>query len=502
MTERKESMQTGQARKKNPQGVRPSHKRRRRRRRRDRMLGVLAGVCAVLVLLVVLLVFLLLGGGRDESKPAAAILQGAGAQEMELFQETIQTVQEEAAETQEPVSTVKAVETETSEITVGIDVSEYQGNIDWEAAADGLDYVMVRVGYRDSGTDEITEDACARYNLQEARDQGLRLGAYFFSTAVSEEEAREEARWVCELLSGYPITYPVAYNCEGFQNPSSRQHELTIQERSLIAQAFLDEVEAQGYTGMFYAARNELRGNTLWDTDTLELKYRIWVAQYGIGSYPDTAAPDYTGKCAMWQYTNEGTVEGIDGAVDMNVAWFGYSETAAPKAEGTAMTVEADPEVGVTFTETEEQVTAKELANLRSTMDQGGDENIVAQLRNGETALRTGTGNNGWSRLEYNGQTLYAVSSLLTTDLSYTPPADEPQSEFKTQFTTVSEQVTAKEVTNLRNRPSVEEPSQVIVQLYNGEVITRTGVSDVGWSRVEYNGQTLYCISSYLQVVE
>ena len=66
----------------------------------------------------------------------------------------------------------------------------------------------------------------------------------------------------------------------------------------------------------------------------------------------------------------------------------------------------------------------------------------------------------------------------------------------------MSEQVTAKEVTNLRNRPSVEEPSQVIAQLYNGEVITRTGVSDVGWSRVEYNGQTLYCISSYLQTVE
>ena len=154
------------------------------------------------------------------------------------------------------------------------------------------------------------------------------------------------------------------------------------------------------------------------------------------------------------------------------------------------------------FTEVSEQVTAKEVTNLRSTMDQGSDGNIVAELHNGETALRTGTGNNGWSRVEYDGQTLYAVSSLLTTDLSYTPPAEEPESEFKTKFTTVSENVTAKDVTNLRNRPSVEEPSQVIVQLHNGEVIVRTGVSDVGWSRVEYNGQTLYCISSYLQTVE
>ena len=127
---------------------------------------------------------------------------------------------------------------------------------------------------------------------------------------------------------------------------------------------------------------------------------------------------------------------------------------------------------------------------------------MVAQLKNGETALRTGTGNNGWSRVEYNGLVLYAVSSLLTTDLSYTPPEEEEESEFKTKFTAVSENVTAKDVTNLRNRPSVEEPSQVIVQLHNGEIAVRTGVSDVGWSRVEYNGQTLYCISSYLQVVE
>ena len=157
----------------------------------------------------------------------------------------------------------------------------------------------------------------------------------------------------------------------------------------------------------------------------------------------------------------------------------------------------------MTFTEVEEQVTAKELANLRSTMDQGSDDNVVAQLKNGETALRTGTGNNGWSRVEYNGQVLYAVSSLLTTDLSYTPPEEEEEeSEFKTKFTAVSENVTAKDVTNLRNRPSVEEPSQVIVQLHNGEIAVRTGVSDVGWSRVEYNGQTLYCISSYLLVVE
>ena len=157
--------------------------------------------------------------------------------------------------------------------------------------------------------------------------------------------------------------------------------------------------------------------------------------------------------------------------------------------------------MGVTFEEVNEQVTSKDVTNLRSTMDQGSDSNIVAKLRNGETALRTGKGNNGWSRLEYNGQKLYAVSSYLTTDLGYTTSKAEPDDGFNQTFTKVSENVTAKDVTNLRNRPSMED-SEVIIQLHNGEVIARTGISDMGWSRVEYNGQTLYCIGSYLQVVE
>ena len=166
---------------------------------------LVSSIFVVLILAVLLLLFFP-GGGREQAEPAAAILQGAGKQNLELFQEITREAVSEEETQEEPVSTVKVVDTETDETTVGIDVSEYQGNIDWSQAAEGLDFVMVRVGYRSSETGEITEDACARYNLQEARDQGLLLGAYFFSTAVSEEEAVEEARWVCELLKGYPKT--------------------------------------------------------------------------------------------------------------------------------------------------------------------------------------------------------------------------------------------------------------------------------------------------------
>ncbi len=479
----------------------------KRRRQREKTKVLLASLCLTLLAVLILLVaFWLLSGGKKAAGQQDAATSGTVDETQEQAQtfddgtdpEALYQPEEDGAKV--TVSTVKEIAGETDEITVGMDVSQFQGTIDWKKVAEsGIDFVMVRVGYRSLGSGEIREDACARYNLQEADANGIKLGAYFFSTAVTEEEAREEAAWTANLLVGYPITYPVAYNCEGFQNTGSRQYGLSIGDRSKLAQTFLDEMETQGYTGMFYAARNELAENSLWLTDELELKYRVWVARYGLTG---ADRPDYDGEYSMWQYTNQGSVPGVDNYVDLDMAYFGYSDTASAQQEGAAEHVEADPEVGVTFEEVNEQVTSKDVTNLRSTMEQSDDSNVVVKLQNGETATRTGIGNNGWSRVEYDGQRLYAVSSYLTTDLSYKTPAKAADDGFKTKFTAVSEQVTAKEVTNLRNRPSVEEPSEVIVQLHNGEVIVRTGVSDMGWSRVEYNGQTLYCISSYLQTVE
>ena len=455
------------------------------------------GITVLALLILTLAAYLLIGGKAVSSGTESE----QADQETDVNEEDPESLYEPEENGEKvAVSTVKKIASETDKRTVGIDVSEFQGTIDWKQVADsGVEFAMIRCGYRSLGSGEIREDACARYNLQEANANGIQLGAYFFSTAVTTAEAEEEAQWMSDLLAGYPITYPVVYNCEGFQDSSSRQYGLSVDERSAIADAFLKKAEANAYTGMFYAARNELVNNTLWNTDALELAYRIWVAQYGSAQ---TDVPEYPGNFAMWQYTNQGSVPGISTYVDLNVAYFGYSETAEAQEEGSAQHVEADPEVGVKFDEVSEQVTSKDTTNLRSTMDQGDDSNVVATLKNGETALRTGIGNNGWSRVEYNGEKLYAVSSYLTADLAYQTPVKEPDDGFKTQFTRVSENVTAKDVTNLRNRPSVEEPSEVIAQLHNGEVVVRTGVSDVGWSRVEYNGQILYCVSSYLQLTE
>lgn len=393
---------------------------------------------------------------------------------------------------------------ETEQVTVGIDVAKYQGTIDWaQVASSGIDFAMVRVGYRTDGSREICADTNARYNMQEAQKNGIKLGVYFFSTALDAQEAKEEADWVADYISQYQITYPVAYDCEGFDKPGSAQYDLTNAERTDIAAAFLQEIYNRGYTPMFYASMAELSGNAKWDTSRIENTYKIWVSQYPSQPYPDTPKSSYAGAHAMWQYTNRGTVAGIGTPVDVNVAYFGYEGTADAVNPETPEEAQSDPEALMNFTEVNETVTAKDSTNLRNIPSQGGDSTVLYTLQNGETAQRTGVSDSGWSRLNYDGKTVYAVSSYLTTDLEYqAPQPEEAQSGdgLKTKFTECSDQVTAKIEVNLRTLPSVTNPdSAVAAVLHNGEYVTRTGINkDYGWSRVDYNGQTLYCVSSYL----
>lgn len=396
---------------------------------------------------------------------------------------------------------------ETDQVTIGIDVARYQGTIDWaQVAASGIDFAMVRVGYRADKSREICADTNAKYNMQEAQKNGIKVGAYFFSTAVSAEEAKAEADWVADYISQYQITYPVAYDCEGFDKPESAQYNLTNAQRTDIAIAFLQEIYNRGYTPMFYSSMGELSGSAKWDTERIEGTYRIWVSQYPSAPYPQTARSSYTGAHAMWQYTNRGTVAGISRPVDVNVAYFGYEGTADAQSTEAPEEVNADVEALMNFTQVSENVTAKESTNLRNIPSQGSDSTVVYTLQNGETIARTGVSDSGWSRLELNGQTVYAVSSYLTTDLNYKAPAPASQEGagsgdgLKTKFAERSDQVTAKIEVNLRALPSVTNPDAAVVAvLHNGEYVTRTGINEeYGWSRVDYNGQTLYCISSYL----
>ena len=225
----------------------------------------------------------------------------------------------------------------------------------------------------------------------------------------------------------------------------------------------------------------------------------------------------------MWQYTSKGQVAGIRGNVDVNVAYFGYSQEAEAKDKNPAQIVEANPEVGMNFTEVDERVTAKDATNLRNLPTTEGST-VVHQLQNGETAQRTGIGSNGWDRVIYNGQRLYAVHSFLTMDLSATGQSESAQADGGNgsqqgasgtgenvtdaqtsqagglTFRAVNEAVTARDKVNLRDQPSTET-GKIVGTLSYGEAVVRTGISgssDTGWSRLEVNGQVVYASSRLL----
>lgn len=298
---------------------------------------------------------------------------------------------------------------------LGIDVSRYQGQIDWtQVAASGIQFAMIRVGYRTQTTGVLNEDPYARYNLQEATKAGIKVGAYFFSSAVNAAEALEEAQFTADLLDKYQITFPVAYDCEGFSSSTSRQYALGKDVRTALAVTFLDAIAQRGYTPMFYASKSEMEDSKYWDMNTLAARYKVWVSWYPDLPFPQTPACTYTGVHAMWQYTQKAAIAGVSGEVDLNLAYFNYTETAAAKDTSGAAIVDASAAANVQYTDVYEVVTPNsENLNLRTVPSTASADTIVATIHSGDMIFRTGVGNNGWSKVLLNGIELYAYSNYL-----------------------------------------------------------------------------------------
>lgn len=462
-------------------------------------------VAVVGVILLIIIIVLVVGQLKHKDEPAAIGSTQQDTEEADPDDPQNSSMGKDTGVTVDATQLLSASGVaENDKLTIGIDVAKYQGTIDWsQVASSGINFAMVRVGYRTQKTGELCVDSNAKYNMQEAQKNGIQVGAYFFSTAITEAEAVEEADWVAEYVAQYQITYPIAYDCEGFDDADSRQSQLSTTERTNIAIAFIQEIYQKGYTPMFYSSMNEMNNSAKWDMSAIESTYKVWVSQYPASPYPTTAKSAYAGPHAMWQYTNQGTVAGINKPVDLNVAYFGYDGSANAQDGSGAGDATADPEALMKFQDVNEEVTAKEAANLRDIPSQDTDSTVIATLQNGEVATRTGISNSGWSRVSYNGATYYAVSNYLTTDLSFTAASQEGAGSgdgLKTKFTDASDTVTAKIEVNLRALPSVTNlDATVVAVLKNGETVTRTGINnEFGWSRVDYNGQTLYCISSYL----
>ena len=376
----------------------------------------------------------------------------------------------------------------------GIDVSKWQGKIDWQKVKNaGIDFAIIRIGYR-AENGQLNRDGNADYNIQQAQKVGILVGVYFFSTAINQNEAIEEAQWTVSAIKGYSISYPVVYDCEGFKNSDSRMYNLTAEQRTQNALSFLDTVKKSGYEGMFYGSKSDLTNNSAFNISEIEAKYKIWVAQYKNPPYPQSQKPDYNGSYDMWQYTNKGIVSGVEGNCDMVVSYF-EKKIAAPKDESTEVVTAKPPKTQeeLLYTDVSEDITAKDKVNLRS--GAGTNFDVVTLLENGTVVKRTGIGKNGWSRLEYNGQTVYAITSYLTTELN-SKPEPKPDIVDGNTFTPQNDSVTAKQEVNLRLSPATS--GEIAGVLKNGSVLQRTATSNKGWSRLIYEGQTVYAITSYL----
>lgn len=209
---------------------------------------------------------------------------------------------------------VTGVRTLSGQAALGIDVSKWQGEIDWNMVSDaGIEYAIIRCGYRGSVTGSLVEDPYFEQNMKGALAAGVKVGIYFFTQATNEVEAVEEASMVVSLIRDYDITYPVFIDTEG-AGGNGRADGLDVDTRTLVCNAFCRTVENAGYEAGVYASRNWY--NSRLDTPALE-KYVIWLAEY-------RSAPIYQGYYQMWQYTSRGSVSGINGNVDLNISYLGY----------------------------------------------------------------------------------------------------------------------------------------------------------------------------------
>ena len=194
----------------------------------------------------------------------------------------------------------------------GIDVSTHQKDIDWRAvAADGVDFAILRLGHRGYTEGGLFQDQTFAQNLRGALDAGLEVGVYFFSQAVTPEEAEEEAAYVLDTLDGQALTFPVAFDWESIPGDEARTDGLDGETMTRCAAAFCERIEDAGYRPAVYF--NRTQGYLRYDLRDLT-EYDLWLAEYDL-------TPDFYYHFDLWQYSHTGRVDGIQGDVDLDLAF-------------------------------------------------------------------------------------------------------------------------------------------------------------------------------------
>ncbi len=312
---------------------------------------------------------------------------------------------------------------------LGIDVSNHNGDIDWKAVkAAGIRFAIIRCGYRTYGTQEgggtVYLDARFHANMRGALDAGIAVGVYFFSAARDRAEALEEAAFTLEVIKGYDVTWPIAYDFEIFgQDRVADVSAATVTDNAI---AFMDYVAQYGYTPMVYSSRNMLRDS--FQTGRLG-EYRVWMAHYA-----ELSQKSYNGAHAIWQCASDGLVDGISTWVDLNIA---YEDLSKPHTPLLTPPPVAESFAGFNFADAWDSVELTGAYNLRLT-PHTATPNIVTQGHKGLRLVRTGLdAKSGWSRVLYEGQTLYVTSAGLrylgvapttTTTTTAAPPTTASES--------------------------------------------------------------------------
>ena len=202
---------------------------------------------------------------------------------------------------------------------VGVDISKQNGDVNFTSMkAAGVDYVMIRLGGRGYGTGQITLDEKFKQNIEGAVAAGLDVGVYFYSQAISQEEAVQELNFVVQNLEPYRanVKYPIAFDMEFVANDAARIDNLSKDEKTNIATSFLEGVKNAGYVPMLYGDKEWL----IKEVDLARLQsYDVWLAQ-------EQELPDYPYQFTMWQYSTEGVVNGVTGDANLNISFVGYSQ--------------------------------------------------------------------------------------------------------------------------------------------------------------------------------
>lgn len=194
---------------------------------------------------------------------------------------------------------------------VGVDISSHQQTVDWAAVKEaGVDFAILRAGYRGYTEGAIQEDETFRTNLQAAKEAGLKVGVYFFSQALDRAEAVEEAEFVLNLLDGETLDYPIFFDWEDIE-AEARTDGMDSATLTACALAFCKRVELNGYRGGVYF--NQRFGYEEFDLSQLQ-DYALWLAEYNL-------TPSFSYHFEVWQYANDGMLSGVEGPVDLNLAF-------------------------------------------------------------------------------------------------------------------------------------------------------------------------------------